>query len=90
MGVSVEFENDRVRVLRAQHSGREQHPRASRRDRLVIYLNDGSIRRTIHSEGSKKEEIHRKCGEVIWRDRSEHEIENLKDSRHEVIIVELK
>jgi hypothetical protein len=34
----VEFENDRVRVLRDNHSRRERHPPVSRHDRLIIYL----------------------------------------------------
>jgi hypothetical protein len=87
MGETVEFENDRVRVLRVKHAAREQHPRTSRRDRLIIYLRDGHIKRT---EGGKQEEIRRKAGEVVWKDRSQHQIENITVSEHEVLIVELK
>jgi hypothetical protein len=88
MSVTVEFENERVRVLRARHAPHEKHPSASRRDRLIIYLNDGQIRRS--EAGGKPEEIRRKSGEVVWRNHSQHEIENVKDTNHEVIIVELK
>jgi quercetin dioxygenase-like cupin family protein len=87
MGAKVEFENDRVRVLRVQHVGRERHPQTSRHDRLIIYLNEGHVRRT---EGGKQQEIRRKAGEVVWKDGSQHQIENLKDTSHEVLIVELK
>lgn len=89
MGVQVVFENDRVRVLRARHSSHEKHPPASRRDRVIIYLNDGHIRRG-ETGGGRTEEIHRKSGDVVWKEHSQHEIENLRDSDHEVIIVELK
>jgi hypothetical protein len=89
MGIQVVFENDRVRVLRVRHSPRKKHPPASRRDRLIIYLNDGHIRRGETGAG-KPEEIERKLGDVVWKEHSQHEIENLKDSDHEVIIVELK
>ena len=87
MGAKVEFENDRVRVLRVHHSGGEKHPQASRQDRLIIYLSEAHIRRT---EGGKQQEVRRKAGDVVWRDRSQHQIENLKDTDHEVLIVELK
>jgi hypothetical protein len=87
MGAKVEFENDRVRVSRVTHAGREQHPEKSRHDRLIIYLNDGHVART---EKGQKEDKRRKAGEVVWKDRSQHQIENLTDASHEVIIVELK
>ena len=87
MGVKVEFENERVRVLRITHAGSEHHHEQSRLDRVVVYLNDGRISR---SEGGKEGEIRRRAGEVVWRNRSQHSIENLKDTNHEVIIVELK
>lgn len=87
MGANVEFENERVRILRVKHAGRERHPQTSRHDRVIIYLNDGRVART---EGGKKEEIRRKAGEVVWKNRSQHDIENLKDTNHEVIIIELK
>jgi hypothetical protein len=87
MAATLEFENERVRVLRVKHAGRERHPQTSRRDRVVIYLNEGRVART---EGGKKEEIRRKAGEVVWKNRSQHDIENLNDTNHQVIIVELK
>lgn len=87
MGATVEFENDRVRVLRVNHVRRERHPLISRHDRLIIYLNEG---RVIRTEGNTQEEIRRKAGEVVWRDRSQHQIENMKDTNHAVLIVELK
>jgi hypothetical protein len=87
MASRVEFENDRVRVSRVKHARREKHPQASRLDRVIIYLNEGHITRT---ERGKPEDVRRKPGDVVWRDRSQHEVENLKDAGHEVIIVELK
>jgi hypothetical protein len=87
MGATIEFENDRVRVLRVKLAGRERHPQASKKDRLIIYLNEGRVART---ENGKQEEIRRKAGEVVWKKGSQHHIENLSDAEHEVIIVELK
>lgn len=87
MGAKVEFENDRVKVSRVKHAGREKHPPASRTDRLIIYLNEGHVART---ERGKPEDVRHKAGDVVWRDRSQHQVENLNDAGHEVIIVELK
>lgn len=89
MAATLEFENERVRVLRSRHSAHEKHPRTSRKDRVIIYLNDGQVRR-VDNSNKGQEEISHKFGEVVWRKASEHEIENLKNTSHEVIIVELK
>jgi len=87
MGAKVEFENDRVRVLRVKHVEREKHPQASRLDRVIIYLNEGHVKRT---ENGKPEEVRHKAGDVVWRNSSQHQVENLNDAGHQVIIVELK
>ena len=87
MGATVELENDRVRVIRVTHRGRERHPPTSRHDRLIIYLHEGHV---IRTENGKQEEIRHKAGDVIWRSRSQHQVENLNEANHEVIIVELK
>ena len=87
MGVTVEFENDRVRVLRVKHAPGERQSEISRRDRVIIYLNHGRVKRI---ERGKEEEIRRKAGDVVWKNQSQHQIENLNNSEHEVVIVELK
>ena len=69
MGVTVEFENDRVRVLRSRHSGSERPAAVSRGDRLIIYLDDGHVRRFDAAEPGHPEETRRKFGEVVWRNR---------------------
>ncbi len=87
MTTMIELENDRVRVLRVKHSGRDDQSNASRGDRLIVYLDDGHVIRT--GDGNK-EAIHRKRGDVVWRDHSSHQITNTGDSPHEVVIVEFK
>jgi hypothetical protein len=84
----VEFENDRVRVVKVRIAGREKHPVRARQDRVLIWLTDAHEVRTEPS--GKKEEIRRKAGEVAWRAASEHQIENFEDRDVELIIVELK
>jgi glucose/arabinose dehydrogenase len=85
--MKVEFENDRVKVTRvtADHPGTIAS--GPRRDRLIIYLRDGHVRRTADG---KKEEHRRKAGDVVWRDKSHHQIEHLEDGHHEVLVLEFK
>jgi hypothetical protein len=87
MTTQVELENDRVRVLRVKYSGRSDQSSATRGDRLIVYLEAGHVVRT--GDGNK-EAIHRKRGDVVWRDHSSHQISNVDDSPHEVVIIEFK
>jgi len=84
----IEFENDRVRVTRVELGRREKPPLRTRKDRVIIWLTDSHHVRT--EPNGKREEVRRKAGEVAWRGASDHQVENLADARHEVIIVELK
>ena len=87
MTTTTEFENDRIRVLRVTHAKGEAQPATPRGDRLIIYLDKGRIVRTV---GGKKETIERPAGSVVWRDRSSHQVTNVGDADHRVIVVELK
>jgi hypothetical protein len=84
----IEFENDRLKVVRVKLGKREKHPVRARGDRVIIWLTDSHHVRT--EPNGKKEELRRKAGEVVWRTVSQHQIENLGEDKHEVIIVELK
>ena len=84
----VEFENERVRVLRAtigphEKTGMHAHPA-----NVVIFLTDVQVKSTL-ADG-KAEETQGKAGQVSWRDPLKHDSENLSDRPLEVIIVELK
>jgi quercetin dioxygenase-like cupin family protein len=83
---AVEFENDRVRVSRIKGERGGDLGLSSREDRLIVYLADGKV---VRHQGAAREEIERKAGDVVWRDASEHQIEN-KDPAHEVLIIEFK
>jgi hypothetical protein len=87
MSVKVEFENERVRVSRVRHSSHERLPLATRADRVIVYLDDGEVTR---EEGAETRTLVRKRGEVVWRPRSTHVIENARQDAHEVLIIELK
>lgn len=84
----VEFENNRVRVLRVKIGKREKHPPRERKDRVLIWLTAAHETRT--EPNGKKEEIRRKPGDVLWRAASRHQVENVEDQDVELIIVELK
>ena len=86
----VEFENDRVRVLRIKVRPGDRHPPRERGDRVLIWLTDAHhVRRAGGAEG-KAEEIHRRAGEVAWRPASRHQIESRHHEESELIVVELK
>ena len=84
---AVEFENERVRVTRVKQSGSGKVAAASRNDRLIVYVQDSEIKRR---ESGREEKLKRRTGDVLWRGRSQHEIESTKDGPHEVLIIELK
>lgn len=84
----VEFENDRVKVVRVRLRKGEKAPVRTRKDRVIVWLTDSLHARTESS--GKKEEFRRKVGDIAWRSASQHQVENLGEGRHEVIIVELK
>jgi hypothetical protein len=87
-GEHVEFENERVKVIRVKVQGKEKHARKERGDRVLIWLTDSHVVRAEH--GGKRDEVHRRAGEVAFRKASQHEVENTSHDAHELIIVELK
>lgn len=85
--IDVVLDNDRVTVSRVKRSGRGPVSSARRHDRVIVYLKDAHITRT---EGGRREDIRHKAGDVVWRPSSEHDIELMEDTEHEVLIIELK
>jgi quercetin dioxygenase-like cupin family protein len=84
----IEIENDRVvvrRNLRLPHAFTPMH---SHREGVVIYLSDVHERSTA-LDGTSKEVSH-KAGEVVWAPAREHALQNLENTKIEVIEVELK
>lgn len=84
----VEFENDRVRVLRISYGPGEKsvmhdHPAA-----VAAFLTDQHIKFT-YPDG-KTEEVRVKAGETKWFDGVSHLPENLSDKPLELVFVELK
>ena len=84
----VEFENDRVRVLRIRLGPGEkdsfhQHPAS-----IAVSLTDQHVRVTGADNASR--ELQRKAGDVRFLEPAVHKIENLSSSPYETILIELK
>ena len=84
----LEFENDRVRVLRGRVAPGAKTAMHGHPGNVVIVLSDVRVRNTL-ADG-KTEETSAKAGEALWREPLKHVSENIGDKPFEVIIVEMK
>ncbi len=84
----VEFENERVRVVRIIREPHAKIPMHEHLRYVTVALTDVSSKQTL-ANGSIVE-AHRKAGEVGWREPVKHAVENLGDQRMEEIQVEFK
>jgi quercetin dioxygenase-like cupin family protein len=85
---SVEFENDKVRVLRIQLGPHEKSPMHSHPPLVGIFLTPHHSRHTF-SDG-RIEDLYGNTGDVRYMERIEHAPENPTDMPMELIAVELK
>jgi quercetin dioxygenase-like cupin family protein len=84
----VEFENSRVRVVRAKYGPHEKSIMHSHPDLVAIFLTNGRIKFTY--PGGKTEERDMKAGTSLFTPAIKHLPENITDSDIEIILVELK
>ena len=84
----VEFENSRVRVVRAKYGPHEKSIMHSHPDLVAIFLTNGRIKFTY--PGGKTEERDMKAGTSLFTPATKHLPENITDSDIEIILVELK
>ena len=84
----VEFENNRVRVLRIQYGPHEKSVMHSHPASVVVSLADQDAKFTL--PGGKTTEQHMKAGDVAWAAPETHLTENLGDKPLDVILVEVK
>ena len=85
---TVEFENDKVRVLRIKYGPGEKSVMHAHPALVAVFLTDGKVRFTFPD--GKKEDITAKAGQVMHYDAFEHDPENVGNKPFEVIGVELK
>ena len=84
----IEFENERVRVVRITYGPGEKSVMHYHPDNVGVFLTDLKGRFTL-PDGST-EEIETKTGDAGWADGGQHLPENLGDESMELVLVELK
>jgi len=85
---TVEFENDRVRVVRIKYKAGEKSVMHSHPESIAVFLTDAHANFT-YPDG-KSEDIKAKAGSVQHMDAFTHLPENASKKPFEVIQVELK
>jgi hypothetical protein len=85
---TVEFENERVRVLRIRLGPRQKDSMHEHPASIAVSLTDQHVR--VTGPGGTARELRRKAGDVRYLEPSSHSIENLGDVPYETILVELK
>ena len=84
----VEFENDKVRVLRISYGPREKSIMHEHPDAVAVFLADSRAKFTYPDR--KTEEFDMKAGQTMWFPAVEHLPENTSDKPLELIFIELK
>ena len=84
----VEFENDKVRVLRITYGPMEKSVMHSHPEGVVVFLTDGSTKFTLPDGTTQDVKV--EAGQVIWSPESAHQPENTGKESFEVIQIEFK
>ena len=85
---TVEFENDRVRIIRIKYGPGEKSVMHTHGANVSVFLSEGSIRMNL-PDGTFVD-VPSEVGVAQWADAEEHLPENLSDEPLEVLLVELK
>lgn len=84
----VEFENDRVRVLRVNYGPGEKSVMHAHPANVAVFLTDGQAQFTLPDGKTQLAPV--KAGTVEWDAGGKHLPENIGDKSFELILVELK
>lgn len=84
----VEFENDKVRVLRVHYGPHEKSVMHAHPDAVAIYLTEGHGKFTMPDGKTMTGDM--KPGGVLWTPATTHLPENTGSKPFELIVVELK
>lgn len=84
----VEFENDKVRVLRITYAPGEKSIMHGHPNAVAVFLGDAGAKFT-YPDG-KTEEVEVKAGQAMWFPAVEHLPENTAGNPIRLILVELK
>jgi quercetin dioxygenase-like cupin family protein len=85
---TVEFANERVRVIRVRYGPHEKSVMHSHPAAFAVFLTDGDIRFAFPN--GKTEALQVKAGQTHWDPATTHLAENLSDKPFEAILTELK
>ena len=85
---TVEFENDKVRIIRIKYGPGEKSVMHTHGPNVSIMLSTGTWR--MHMPDGSVEDMPGETGAAGWSDSDEHLPENLGDEPMEVVLVELK
>ena len=83
----VEFENDRIRVLRVHYGPHQKLAMHEHPAKVAVCLTNFHMHRV---DGGTSSEATCPAGSVTWREPEKHAVENLDDSPAETVEVELK
>ena len=84
----VEFENDRVRVLRIKYGPHEKSVMHEHPNAVAVFLTNGDGKFTLPD--GKTRDMVMKAGNAVWTPAGQHLPENIGDKPFELILVELK
>lgn len=85
---TIEFENDRIRIIRIKYGPGEKSVMHSHGPNVAILLTENSTRMTL-PDGTFEDST-APAGTAGWSEGGEHLPENLSDEPLEVVLVELK
>lgn len=85
---AVEFENDKVRVLRINYAPGEKSVMHGHPDGVAVFLGDAAAQFT-YPDG-KTEAVEMKAGQAMWFPAVEHLPENTGDKPIRLFLIELK
>ena len=85
---TVEFENDRIRVIRIKYGPGEKSVMHTHGPNLAVFLTTNAVRMTLPDGTSM--EVTGEAGTTQWTDAEKHLPENISDEPLELVLVELK
>lgn len=85
---AVEFENDKVRVIRVKYGPGEKSVMHTHGPNVAVFLSDTTVR--MHLPDGSSVDVVAETGNVVWAENEEHQPENVTDEAMEVLLVEIK
>ena len=86
--VKVEFENEKVRILRARYATHERLEMHSHPAKAEVQITDGVVR--IFTPDGKWHDEAGKAGEFFWLEPTRHAVENVGNETLEIVEIEMK